>query len=480
MDIYSWSEQAMSDCEIHSSPLHFQIDKSGIWGNAVRDKVPFLLNDYTQDCEHKTGVPEGHVALTRVLAVPILSSQKVVAVAAVANKPDDYNREDITQLEALLNSVQIIIDRKSMEDALKESEEHYRVIFTRAPHGSAVADAVTGILLDCNDELARMVGRSVEELIGQHQSILHPEAPGKGENTENFDKHQAEMEGQILEDQLIDRDGNIVDVEIKATQMTLRGREVMHGFFYDVTERKKMFEEYRRSAQLAALGTVAAGVAHEINNPIQGILNYATIIANTPDESERTLDIARRISTESERIAEITRELLDFAKDNRNKSEYCDLRDVVESAIDLIEKKTIRRGISIETTYADNLPKTLIYRQGIQQIIINLIDNSCDALEYQDIPLDQKVIRVACFVTETEAGQDVCMEISDRGMGMSEDTLQRATETFFSTKPSTKGSGLGLSIVNDLVNKHNGTIHIESSEGEYTKVRVCLPVIDCQ
>ncbi|NIR52123.1 MAG: GAF domain-containing protein, partial [candidate division Zixibacteria bacterium] len=454
MDIYSWSEQAMSDCEVHSSPLQFPIDKSGIWGNAVRDKEPFLLNDYSLDCENKMGVPEGHVALKRVLSVPVMVSGKVVAVAAVANKTADYTNADISQLESFLNSVQLIIERKKMEDALKEREEHYRVLFHRAPHGSAVADAETGIIIECNEELAKLVGRSVEELLGQSQTILHPHNPETGGKTKNFEKHQGDMEGQILEDQLVDKNGNVLDVEIKANRMTLNGRDVMLGFFYDVTERKKMFEEYRRSAQLAALGTVAAGVAHEINNPIQGIMNYATIIEKTPGESERTLDIARRISSESERIAEITRELLDFAKDNRNKNEHCDFRDVIESAIDLIEKKTIRRGISIETTYDDNLPKTMIYRQGIQQIIINLIDNSCDALEYQDIPLNEKVIKVACYLLEKDEGQNICMEIADQGMGMSEETLQRATETFYSTKPSTKGTGLGLSIVNDIVNKH--------------------------
>lgn len=365
-------------------------------------------------------------------------------------------------------------------EMLEESEEHYRVLFRQAPHGSAVADAETGIILECNQQLAKLVGRPVEELIGKPQSILHPQCPESGRTTKTFDKHRGEMEGQIFEDQLIDKEGNIIDVEINATRMTLNGRDVLNGFFYDISERKKMFEEYRRSAQLAALGTVAAGVAHEINNPIQGIMNYATIIEKTPGQSDRTVDIARRISGESDRIAEITRELLDFAKDNHNRNEYCDFRDVVESAIDLIEKKTIRRGISIETIYDDNLPKTLIYRQGIQQIVINLIDNSCDALEYQDIPLDEKVIKVICYLVDREEGQNICMEIADQGMGMSEETLQRATETFYSTKPSTKGTGLGLSIVNDIVNKHNGTMSIESSEGEYTKVKICLPVVNHQ
>ena len=153
-----------------------------------------------------------------------------------------------------------------------------------------------------------------------------------------------------------------------------------------------------------------------------------------------------------------------------------DICPLVEAAIDLIEKKVLRQGISIETSCPADLPKILLYPQGIQQIVINLIDNASDALKYKDMPLAEKVIKVACYVVEKDSRQQMCMEVADRGVGMSKDVLHKAKESFFSTKPSSKGTGLGLSIVTDIINRHNGSIDIESVEGEYTKVKIYLPI----
>ena len=369
-----------------------------------------------------------------------------------------------------------ISDRKTMEDSLREREEQYRVLFETAPHGSAVADIETGILLACNAKFSEMIGRPTEELVGLHQSVLHSQATGTGEKTETFLKHIAEFEGKILPDQLVDKDGNLIDVEIQSTRMTLAGREVLHGFFYDVTARNKLMEEYRRATQLAALGTVAAGVAHEINNPNQGILNYATMIKKKPDQARRNVEISERIIRESERITKITRELLDFARDNRNEKELTDICPLVETAIDLIAKKIISQGIRITTNCPESLPEVSVYPQGIHQVVINLVDNAADALQSKEMPSAEKYIKVSCYVTKTSKGDQVCLEVADQGIGMPAEVAQKATETFFSTKPSRRGTGLGLSIVRDIVNRHEGMMEIDSVEDEYTKVRIYLPL----
>ncbi len=402
-----------------------------------------------------------------------------------------------SQLES---SIDLAEQLRRREYDLKESEKKYRMLFDYAAHGSALADAETGELLACNNKLAEMVGRSPNELMGRHQSFLHPqelahtgqelahtgqeqaragqEQARAGQRTKSFHDHAGLKEGESIESQLIDKNGKIIDVEIKANRINIGGRDVLIGFFYDITERKKIFEEYRRSAQLAALGTIAAGVAHEINNPIQGIMNYATLLKNKPDQANRTVDVSERIIIESERIAEITRELLDFARDDRNRRELSDICCLVESAIDLIEKKVIRQGISIETNCPRGLPEVLLYPQGIQQVVINLIDNASDALHYKDLPIAEKVIKVSCYTVEVNKTRMMCLEVADPGIGMAKAVSEKATETFFSTKPSSRGTGLGLSIVTDIVNRHNGQVQIESVEGEYTKVKVSIPLPD--
>lgn len=384
----------------------------------------------------------------------------------------------IMQGEKLDSVIYILSDVTEQHHALEQlklSEDRYRVLFDEALHGSGVADIETGRIIACNHALAKMVGRTVDELVGQPQAILHNMSPTH-EKSESFVQHAAEMDGQLIEDQLVDKEGNLIDVEIHARRMELGGRQVIQGFFYDISERKRLMEEYRRSAQLAALGTIAAGVAHEINNPIQGIMNYAAILEKGSEPQERVVDISQRIQRESERIAELTRELLDFSRNNHKEKTLSDLSEVVESALHLIEKKVTQSGITLVTDSPEDLPKILIYPQGIQQVVINLVDNASDALLSRPKAVTEKLIEVSCSVVEQGPAKSLCLEVADRGVGMSEEVLSKARETFFSTKPSSKGTGLGLSIVNDIVNKHDGTLELESAQGEYTKVKILLPV----
>ncbi|PLX81345.1 MAG: hypothetical protein C0614_06715 [Desulfuromonas sp.] len=476
MTIYSWSTEAMKDCAIHNQPIMFPIDKSGIWGNAVRTKKPFLLNDYKKDCEFKTGIPEGHVALTRVLSVPVVSADKVVAVGAVANKAHDYTQGDIEQLRAFMDNVQILIERQNIQDALEEQTEYYSVLFYGSPHPTAVADAESGTLIACNSNFSDLLGYSTEEIIGQHQSKFHHAKPSENKLTDNFVAHKNDSQGKYLEDKLITKDGRFVDVEITASMLNLKGKDVLLGFFKDVTEHKMMLKERHRSAQLAAIGTLAAGVAHEINNPIQGILNYASMIERNASGNERIQKASSRIVQESQRIANITKNLLTYSKDTRLEKNLCKVDQLIKDALSLISTKTKNSGIQLSLDVAPDLPEVYWQVQSIQQVILNLVDNATDALSTKFDYYKLKQIDVKAVLVEKQAEQFIRITVQDNGSGMSQETIDRSYEEFFTTKSSDMGTGLGLSIVKDIVNKHGGSISIESIEGEFTKVNFELPV----
>ncbi len=377
----------------------------------------------------------------------------------------------------LIVYTEVITDRILAAEHLRENEKKYRALFDKAAHGIVVANADTGIIVSCNNKIAEILGWEVEEIVGRHQSFLHPVHGLDGENSKTFKAHSSIAAGQILEDQLICKDGSLVDIEIMASPLSIGSQHYIQGFFYDIRDRKRLMEDYRRSTQLAALGTIAAGVAHEINNPIQGIINYATLIGNAPDRAERIVDMAGRIVKEGNRIASITRDLLHYARDNREELRATDILEPITAAVSLVSLNFKHSGITIKRDF----PATPVFvranPQWVQQVVVNLVENSFDAVLAKGQPDEAEAIKVVGSVVEEGQNHWFRLEVLDHGIGIPATNLGKVQDAFFTTKQETKGSGLGLSIVGDIVSKHHGTLEIESEEGLYTRVIVNFPVL---
>ena len=459
----------------------------------LRSMYPMITEDICLKCHADQGYKVGDIRGGISVSVPLAPYEKIyaellpkeilnyVVIWAIGLAGILWVRAMIAKQFALINrqlqeSQRLSEQLSRQESELRDSEQKYRLLFEDAVHGSGVADAETGEIIACNHKLAEMVGRTVEELIGQPQSILHPpERACSDGKTDIFHEHLGPHDGDLLEGELLNKQGQRVAVEIKANHMDLGGRKVMHGFFYDISERKKLQAENQRSAQLAALGTVAAGVAHEINNPVQGIMNYASLVEMHPEDHSRVKMLAGRISKESARIAKITQDLLYYSKDSRDEFLKTDLKDVVEGALFLVSKKMKNYQIELEVDIQSNLPDLLLQPQSIQQVIINLLDNAADALELKASEREKK-IKLSGYRVEDSQVPEVCLEVHDNGTGMPPEVVAHGLEAFYTTKPQDKGTGLGLSIVHDIVEKHGGRIFIESEEGLFTTVRIHIPI----
>ena len=227
--------------------------------------------------------------------------------------------------------------------------------------------------------------------------------------------------------------------------------------------------------KLDSLGTLAAGVAHEINNPIHGILNYAQIMKRglPQDTPERTF--AEEIEREAKRVAEIVRNLLRFGRADESHAIAADVREIVNDTLVLLRGPLRKDMITLDVHVEDDLPELISRIQQLQQILMNLITNARDALNRRSPErTDAKTIIVSVKRLPSKAGW-VRFEVVDNGDGFEAEIADRVFDPFFTTKPVGEGTGLGLSISHGIARAHGGTLSCESERGLGTAFRVDLP-----
>ncbi|PLY02854.1 MAG: hypothetical protein C0623_03095, partial [Desulfuromonas sp.] len=366
-----------------------------------------------------------------------------------------------------------VTEQKKAEELSRKSEEMFHSLFRNHDAVMLLVDPENGQIIDANDAAVKFYGYDPGSLKSMGIEKLNDSPPDEIAKARTRALHG---EQNCFEFKHRLASGEIRHVEVHTTPIEIMEKTLLFSIVHNITRRKKLMEEHSRAAQLAALGTVAAGVAHEINNPIQGILGYANLIQLNPQNVERNFKLSQGIMTESDRIAKITRDLLSYAKDSRVEMIKTSIRDVVEAALTLIRPKIANKGISIEFNVDGSFPNVYIQPQSIQQVVINLVDNACDALKNKATQVKDSKIEITIDRIEQSNPPEFFIEVYDNGEGMSAAVIKKSQEAFFTTKPGREGTGLGLSIVSDIINKHHGRLLIDSEEGLFTRVRVLLPL----
>lgn len=245
----------------------------------------------------------------------------------------------------------------------------------------------------------------------------------------------------------------------------------------DITEKMALQAEAIQACHLASLGELAAGVAHEINNPITGIINYGQILINECGEESMERDIGKRVVKEGERIGRIVKTLLSYARDDEQMGKRAAyMSSILEESIILTQAQMRKEGIDLEIDFPDNLPEVDVNFQQIQQSFINIISNARYALNAKHPGRHKdKLLRIIGEKVVIDDHPYVRIVFHDQGVGISSYELPILTKAFFSTKPFGKGTGLGLNITDRIITEHGGFLRFESIKGEFTKVIIDLP-----
>jgi two-component system NtrC family sensor kinase len=229
---------------------------------------------------------------------------------------------------------------------------------------------------------------------------------------------------------------------------------------------KKIME----SERLALIGQLAAGVAHEVNNPLQGILSYSCLLVENIDPDDPNRELVDKISKQATRCKNIIRGLLDFSRQTVPEMKHYQMNSLIQESLSLVERQSIFHNIEIVKNVAPELPATVLDPAQMQQVLMNIIINAAEAMD------GQGKLTVA---TRTDLSKKfIEVEISDTGVGISKENLERIFDPFFTTKDAGLGTGLGLAISYGIVKKHGGTIQVESEVGKGTTFLLRLPVVD--
>jgi signal transduction histidine kinase len=365
---------------------------------------------------------------------------------------------------------------ESREHELRASEEKYRTTIDHAPDpmyeiepytwivrgANAAADAMYRIVKDHDDK--PLVGSKLTEL-GPPEDIPHI--------LSHVEKVVRDGSDQIRD---WPEAGRYFDVN--SALISFGKVRFVHMILHDVTQRREMLDELLRTERLAAAGTFAAGVAHEVNNPLGSISSLVQSLL--PEET----DIARRTSLHTilaqiTRISTTLKDLVNFARPSPSQRIRFDLNDQVRETVRLVAYNSRFQGITFEPQLAGDLKLAFADSNEIQQVLINLIFNAADASQHRG-----GIIRV---VTENIAKRDnsgqvkkVLMRVIDNGIGIPPEHLSRVFDPFFTTKPAGAGVGLGLSLCQRIILANFGTIRIDSEVGKGTAVTICLPTYEVE
>ena len=234
--------------------------------------------------------------------------------------------------------------------------------------------------------------------------------------------------------------------------------------------------QLRQQQKLESIGTLASGVAHEINNPIHGIMNYATLMKRSLDPDSQLSVFADEIITECLRVASIVRSLLAFARQDREGAAPILVKTIIDGALSLMRAVLQRNEIAIQVSGSDDLPEIVCRGQQIQQVVMNLLTNARDALNERFPDYDErKVVRITATMFEQNDEDWVRITVADQGAGIPAEAMPRVFDPFFTTKDVRLGTGLGLSVSHGIVQDHGGNLWVESEVGRGTRFYLELP-----
>jgi PAS domain S-box-containing protein len=380
---------------------------------------------------------------------------------------------------AVLVNLIDVTERKRAEELLRTSEEKYRTLFEESMDGVYISTP-DGRILDINPAAVKLFGASSKEEMLKVNVIKQVYS-----NPDDRLKMMKIMsqKGYVKDYEMVmkRKDGQPINILVTATALYGENGEISayRGFIRDITERKQLEQQLFQAQKMESIGTLAGGIAHDFNNLLGGILGYASFLKSKLSDGDPHFKYVDTIERSAMRAAELTSQLLGFARGGKYDAKPVNMNKVIEETLKIIGR-TLDKSIEITTHLCEELPTVEADAAQMQQVLMNLFVNAGDAMphggklivETSTSVLGEDYVRTHLG---SKPGKYVIVSVTDTGIGMDRETVKRIFEPFFTTKEKGKGTGLGLAMVYGAVKNHGGSIRVYSEPGAGTTFKVYLP-----
>jgi len=371
-----------------------------------------------------------------------------------------------------------LVDRQ--QKRIRRTEQRYRAIFEHATDGMAITTADHHIL-DANPKFGELVQCSPDELIGKGMLEAIKVAGGA-----QFCGLDLLLDGAILGEldlTIQTASGNESPVSLTSGFVFMDDERLILMIMRDRSERSRlerdkeiMQRQLYQTSKLASIGELSAGVAHEINNPLNCIINFAQLLKDDPASLDlNSLKMVDSIIDEGSRIAKIVRNLLTFARRDPIETDRVNVAETITNSMSLFGRQLEMDGVKVETDLDPDLPPILGDAARLRQVIVNMISNARRALWEKDS--DHKLFKISAKAANTKRDPYVKIEFYDNGVGIRAEDIDKVFDPFFTTRRDSGGTGLGLSITFGIIHEYGGTVLVSSEKGKGTVFTIEIPSI---